>query len=135
MLEINDLRFRYSAKSPEVLNAVIDDMELDTSLSALSEAVSVINPDGTRFIEISVKSDSPERAKQIADRISAFASEKIERTMDISQVRIFSEGSLDGTPCNAVGLYTYALGAFISALFVYLFFLIRFMINEKTAVI
>ena len=81
-----------------VLETVIDNLGVKYSYGALKSAVSVDNPDGTRILEITVKSKNAREAKKIADEICQVAKEKIVDLMGIGRVNIISEGHIPSSP-------------------------------------
>ena len=119
----------YVLKSEEVLNDVIRKLDLDQTFRQLQGQITTNNPENTRFLEVMVKSDSPEQAKQIADIICDAASEKITEAMGFDQVNLFSYGTLPNHRCNGIGLLkTLFIGA-VAAVLVYAIYLVVFLLD------
>lgn len=68
--------------SRTVLQEVIDRLDLGISTGALNGAITIVNPEETRILEITVQYPDPEMAKKIVDELvtvsSAFIAEKME---------------------------------------------------------
>lgn len=63
--------------SEDMLSAVIDDLQLDTSYEKLVGKVKMDNPSGTRILKISVTDSDPQMAADIANEIAKKAKEKL----------------------------------------------------------
>ena len=121
----------YMLKSHTVLDDVIEELGLDMSYSELYSSISTSNPDNTRVLEVSVKTGSAERSKQIADSLCRIASEKITAAMGMDQVNVFAAGTLEVRPCNTVGLTKYVIAGIAAVVFVYAIYLVAFMLDDR----
>lgn len=95
---IND--YEHLLKSHNVLDKVIDDLDLDLSYSDLRESISVINPEGSRILEVTVEADTPENAKRIVDTVCGVGVTKITEAMGSMQVSLIEYGIINSKPCN-----------------------------------
>lgn len=77
-----------------VLEKVISELKLDDSYETLKNRVTVANASDTRIISITVKDESPEEARRIANGIRDAASAHITQVMDIEAVNIVDEANL-----------------------------------------
>lgn len=84
--------------SAPVMNQVIKELGLNMKASELASAISVDTPSDTRVLQITVTSDDPKRAKDIADKVAQVSSKKICDIMKIEQVNVIEEGSLSEEP-------------------------------------
>ena len=66
--------------------------------SELASTISVDTPSDTRVLQITVTSDDPKRAKDIADKVAQVSSKKICDIMKIEQVNVIEEGSMSEEP-------------------------------------
>ena len=80
--------------SAPVMNQVIKELGLNMKASELASTISVDTPSDTRVLQITVTSDNPKRAKDIADKVAQVSSKKICDIMKIEQVNVIEEGSL-----------------------------------------
>ena len=84
--------------SAPVMNQVIKELGLNMRASELASTISVDTPSDTRVLQITVTSDDPKRAKDIADKVAQVSSKKICDIMKIEQVNVIEEGSLSEEP-------------------------------------
>lgn len=84
--------------SAPVMNQVIKELGLNMKASELASTISVDTPLDTRVLQITVTSDNPKRAKDIADKVAQVSSKKICDIMKIEQVNVIEEGSLSEEP-------------------------------------
>ena len=84
--------------SAPVMNQVIKELGLNMKAPELASTISVDTPSDTRVLQITVTSDDPKRAKDIADKVAQVSSKKICDIMKIEQVNVIEEGSLSEEP-------------------------------------
>lgn len=84
--------------SAPVMNQVIKELGLNMKASELAATISVDTPSDTRVLQITVTSDDPKRAKDIADKVAQVSSKKICDIMKIEQVNVIEEGSMSEEP-------------------------------------
>ncbi len=104
-------------KGRPVLEKVIDYLSLPEDYEKLEKKVEVKNPSNTRFIEIVVKDEDPERAKVICDQIAAVAADFIAEKMDQDPPNLVQGGYADGKPVSH-GIVFYSAAGFAAGLFV-----------------
>lgn len=121
----------YMVKSHEVLDSVINKLELDMSYKSLYNAISINNPDSTRILEVTVDTEDAELSKQIVDEICSTAADRINRTMGVDQVNVYSKGSIGLRPSNSISVTAYALAGVVTAIVVYAVYLAAFMLDDK----
>ena len=104
--------------SAPVMNQVIKELGLNMKASELASTISVDTPSDTRVLQITVTSNDPKRAKDIADKVAQVSSKKICDIMKIEQVNVIEEGSLSEEPAvDTVQKWTligFALGIVLS---------------------
>lgn len=121
----------YMLKSNTVVGQTIQKLDLDISYGTLRNNISVNNPDDTRFLEVTVKADSPEEAKAIVDTLCSFGVVKINDTMGYQQVSNFEDGSISTVPCNRTSTMMYVAVAVIAAVLVYAVFLLMSLLDDS----
>lgn len=124
---------RYMLSSQAVLEAVIEELALDTDAARLWKQVTVNNPADTRFLEVTVRAESPQQAKRIADALCAEAEEKITQTLGGPRITGYAAAAADPEPCNRTGIQTYAKIALVTALVTYTALLIAHLKKQKPA--
>ncbi len=129
MKVVNDCT--YLLKSHTVLDEVIGRLHLDVSYEDLYDCVSTSNPEDTRILEVTVRSDSPENAKRIVDQVCTIGAQRIEDAMGFQQVNLYEFGTTDPEPCNRTGLTTFLLAAIAAALAAYIVLLVIFLMDDR----
>lgn len=126
---VNDCTF--SLKSHAVVDQTIDELGLDISYNQLYRAISTNNPEKTRFLQVTVRSDSPEEAKRIVDKLCQIGIEKISGAMGFQQANIFEYGVLNPNMSNHID-YTLALIlGIVGMVLVYTFFVVLYIMDDS----
>lgn len=81
-----------------VLSDVSDKLGQKYSVSELKNAITVNNPENTRFIEISVRTASANDSKVIVDTVCTVAQEKITELLGVDRVTTIREGTVATSP-------------------------------------
>jgi capsular polysaccharide biosynthesis protein len=87
-------------KSPIILEKVISQMNLDTSVGQLNEQITVSSKENSQVVEVSVEDKDPAQAVQLANTIAAVFKEQIVPIMNVEKnnVSILSEAQLAEDP-------------------------------------
>lgn len=98
----NGLISTYSsiAKSSSILQKTIQNLNLDIPVSKLEQNVEAKQIDNTQFLEISVKNESPERAKNIANELAEVFTEQIKEIYNLQNISIVDKAETEENPCN-----------------------------------
>lgn len=120
----------YLLKSRAVVDEVKEKLNLDIDYEDLSKAISTSNPENTRILEVTVKADSPELAKDIVDAVCEVGAEKIASAMGFNQVNMFEYGTIENEPSNHTRLVTCGLVGALGAVITYLIFLVVFLLDD-----
>ncbi len=122
----------YIIKSHAVLDAVIDELQLDMSYGALANSITVNNPEGTCVLEVTVKTEDAELSKMVVDSVCHISADKIAHTLGIlDQVSVYTEGIVDHTVANTVPISRFALVGILAALVVYAIFFLIYILDDK----
>ena len=117
-------------KDRPVLEKVIGYLSLPEDYEELEKKMEVSNPTNTRFIQIAVRDEDPERAKVICDQIANVAASFIAEKMDQDPPTFVKGGYSDGKPVNhGVIFFTcagFAAGLVVAAAIIAL----RFIFND-----
>ena len=111
-----------------VLSDVSDKLGKKYSVSELKNAITVNNPENTRFIEISVRTASANDSKVIVDTVCTVAQEKITELLGVDRVTKIREGTVAASPsvpnktknimvAFLLSCFTYAAIVFVSFYF------------------
>ncbi|WP_071460930.1 YveK family protein [Bacillus massilinigeriensis] len=82
-------------KNTAVLKPVIEQMNLDMSVSELKGKVSVESQNETQILTISVKDEDPKKAMEIANTIASVSEKKIADLMKLNNVQVMNKASLE----------------------------------------
>lgn len=121
----------YLLRSHKVLDDVINQLDMDISYDELTKRISTSNPDGTRVLEVIVRADTPENARNLVNRVCQVGSEAITEAMGFQQVNLYEYGTLNETPCNRTGYRVYALVGLAAAILTYAIYLLVFLLDDK----
>ena len=83
-----------------VLEDVIDNLKLNKSYGSLKGLTTINNPEGTRILEITVKTEDPKLSKKIVDEVCKVSQQKIVDLMGIDRVNIISDGQVSNVPSS-----------------------------------
>lgn len=131
---VNDCTYFF--KSPNVLNGIIRDLGLEQNAQQLAKRISTRNPEDSRVLEVTVKAETPQLAKQIVTEVCERGIVVIDEAMGFKQVNLLqfdSDGELspeEAAPCNSVGLMKYLLAGIIGAVLVYAVFFVIFLLDD-----
>ena len=87
-------------KSRKVLNTVINVLNLNTSVEALSSQISVSSVTNTEIIKINVSDRNAETAAKIANEIAKAFSDEVKTIYNLENVSIVDEAIANNTPYN-----------------------------------
>ena len=98
----NGLISTYSsiAKSTNVVQKTIENLELNMSASSLQKKVDAKQIDRTQFLKISVTNANPELAKNIANELAQVFTQQIKEIYNLQNISIVDEAEVESTPCN-----------------------------------
>ncbi|MBR2716009.1 MAG: hypothetical protein IKB73_07395 [Ruminococcus sp.] len=117
--------------SRTVLNEVIEKNSLPYTYGDLCTMITIENPVNTRYLEISVVSESAEEAKLVVDSICEIGKDQIVNLMGFNQVNIVDEGTLPKTPCNSKFSFTIVLYSLVAFILTYILFVLMYIFDDK----
>lgn len=104
-------------KSRPVLEKTISKLNLDMEPEDLVDMIKTDTPTDTRIMSISVESEDPKEAKQIADALRKAVSVQIKDIMNADSVNTVEEGNLPTKASSPSVKKNMAIGAFWDSLF------------------
>ncbi len=113
-----------------VLEQVIKNQNLDYTAKELKSKVTLVNPDNSRILRITVQDASPVEAKRIADEIAVVASQFISEKMDQEPPTIIQQGYADGEPVSPNIKKNTVLGGMLGAVLVVMIICISTLMND-----
>lgn len=100
-------------KSDTVLQQVINDLGLSLNYSELKNRVTVDAVDDTQVMKITVRSNNPEWAQQVCNKITEVSPDVILEAVEAGSVKVISNASLVATPVSPNTTKNTALGGMI----------------------
>ena len=100
-------------KSHSILNQVINNLNLNTSVEQLKKKVNVTTEDDTEIIRISVNSENAENARDVANEIARVFSNDVARYYSIKNVAIVDYAEASSNPYNISLLKTTVLALLV----------------------
>ena len=110
---------------------VLQRLGLDYTYSQLAGMVSVKNPKDTRILYVSVVSDDPQEAKDMADTYAQVAREFIAVKMDTEQPNIFEEALLPSMPSSPNKSKNILLGFMVGLLLSCGVIVVQFLLDDR----
>ncbi len=127
---VNDCN--YILKMQDVVERVTKKLGVDAYISygEMVERISITNPENTRILEVTVQSEDAQLSKALVNALCDEGAAAIENIMGFKQVTVSEYGRENAQPCNKTGILTYCLVGVVSVLVMYIFFLIRFLLDD-----
>ncbi len=113
-----------------VLEQVIDDLGLDDDYESLKNKVTLNNPANSRILEITVRDESSEAAKEIADDIAKVGAAFIAEKMDQDPPSTIQWGYTDGRPVSPNTMKNTVIGGVLGAFFAIMIVVISYLFND-----
>ncbi len=111
-----------------VLDEVSQLLDNEYTFSQLKRVLTIVNPEDTRFIEITARTDSAEDSKKIVDAVCKVSQEKIIDLLGIDRVTIIRNGNIPKTAAvpnvtrNLLSSFVLGILLFIAVIFMIYFF-------------
>ena len=113
-----------------VLDAVIENLDLNITYKQLNGMIKVTNPSNTRIIEITVTDSNPKRAKKIADEMADVAAAFIAEKMDQQAPNILHYGYSDGGVVSPNIKKSTILGGAVGFSLTMIFIILRYLLSD-----
>jgi capsular polysaccharide biosynthesis protein len=123
--------YRILVTSRPVMEKVIDDLMLDMKPKELAGMIYVVNPEGTRIIEISVASNNATQAKLIADDVAKVSSEQMVNIMEMEKVNIVEYGDIATEPSSPDIKRSTVFGGITGVLITSIVIIVIHMLNDN----
>lgn len=113
-----------------VLEQVIENLGLEDDYESLKKKVSLNNPANSRILEITVRDESPDTAKRIADDIAKVGASFIAEKMDQDPPSTIQRGYTDGRPVSPSIMKNTVIGGVLGAFFAIMIVVISYLFND-----
>ena len=122
--------FQIIAKSREVLEAVIDDCDLQMSTGALSGSLTVTNPTDSHMLTITVSNANPELAARIANSMADILRQQVADIMNTDKPSTVERAVVPTRPSNPSLTGNIEKGALVGLVLVLAFLVVRFLLDD-----
>lgn len=107
--------FEILAKSRPVVEAVIDNLELDTDYETLVKRITVENPSNTFVLKMTAKDPDPEMACNLSNALSDATAEQVAKVMDTDKPNKVEEAVIPKEPVSPNVMKNTLLGVIAGA--------------------
>lgn len=118
------------ATGKTVLKKVVKRLELDEDYRDLKKRITVVNPEDTRILELTVVDEDPVQAAKIADELAKVTVKYIEDKMDQECPSILEQAEVNSDPISPNKVKNTIWGVLAGAIGMCGFILIRYFMNE-----
>ena len=115
----------------EVHEAVLQNLNLDYTYEELEEMLTVSNPSDTRILDVTIASDDPQEAADMANAYAEVARAYISRTMDTNEPTVLSSALVPTRPVSPRKLFNTVLGFVLGALVMTGIVTVQFLQDDK----
>ena len=122
--------FQIIAKTREVLEAVIEDCDLNMSAGALSGSVSVTNPTDSHMLTITATNADPELAARIANSLADILRQQVADVMNTDKPSTVERAVVPTRPSSPSLMGNMEKGALVGLVIVVAFLVIRFLLDD-----
>lgn len=107
--------FTIMAKSREVINGVIKEMDLNMTYDQLKNSVNITNPSDSHILQIEVTNPDPKLAKDISNTMANAVAENIASVMATDKPSIAEKAVTPGAPSSPNLMKNIAMGGIVGA--------------------
>ena len=122
--------FQIIAKSREVMQAVVEDLDLNMSTGALASQVSVTNPADSHMLQITVTNADPQLACQIANSLADILRQQVADVMNTDKPSTVERAVVPTSPSSPNLTRNVEIGALIGLAVVAAILVLRFLLDD-----
>ena len=115
----------------EVHEKVLENLGLDYTYEQLGTMLTVSNPGDTRILDVTVASDDPKQAADMANEYADVARAYISLTMDTNEPTVLSKALVPDKPVSPRRAFNTALGFVLGALVMIAVVTAQFLLDDK----
>lgn len=113
-----------------VLEQVIEELDLEIDYKKLSEMIAITNPADTRILNITVTSNDPQQAQDIANKLAEVSTSYLPDTMNTTEPNIAQEAKLPEHKFGPSYTKFTMLGALLGAILCCAYFIAIYMMDD-----
>jgi len=114
-----------------VLDQVVSELGLDMNAAELKDAISVVNPTGTRMLEVTVTTNDPTLSKTVVDKLCEVSAIKIQEIVNLDYVTLVDNGLVNESPVNINKIFSMAIAAIVGILITVFIIVVRVLVDDK----
>lgn len=122
--------FETLATSRPVVEAVIEDLDLDATYDEVVEMITISNPADTRILMISVESPEPELSKNIADSMADATADRVAEVMSTDKPSIVEDAVISEEPSSPSLVKNVAIGGLLAAILVIAILVVKLLLDD-----
>ena len=122
--------FETLAESRPVIEAVIDDLDLDYTYEEMTAMISTENPTDTRILRLIVENEYAELARDISNSLAEATAERVAYVMKSDEPTIVENAVTADSPSSPNVLKNTAVGALAGAVLAMAVIVIRYLMND-----
>ena len=122
--------FTIMAKSREVINGVIKEMDLNMTYDQLKNSVNITNPSDSHILQIEVTNPDPKLAKDISNTMANAVAENIASVMATDKPSIAEKAVTPGAPSSPNLMKNIAMGGIVGAALAVGLIVLGYMIDD-----
>lgn len=122
--------FETLAESRPVIEAVIDDLDLDYTYEEMTAMISTENPTDTRILRLIVENEDAELARDISNSLAEATAERVAYVMKSDEPTIVENAVTADSPSSPNVLKNTAMGALAGAVLAMAVIVIRYLMND-----
>lgn len=123
--------FEILAKSRPVVEAVIDNLELDTDYETLVKRITVENPSNTFVLKMTAKDPDPEMACNLSNALSDATAEQVAKVMDTDKPNKVEEAVIPKEPVSPNVMKNTLLGVLAGAFLMCAFVTLMHIMDDR----
>ncbi len=122
--------YQIIVKSRPVLQAVIEQLNLDLTYEQFAERITIDNPQNTRILTITTEDADPQLAKDIVDSVARVAADYIAEMMEMVPPKMIEEGTVATQKTSPSVSKNTLIGAIIGGVLMCGVITVRFLLND-----
>lgn len=108
--------YRDIIKGPVILEEVLEQLNLNTTVAELSNQIEVVTQDNSQVFSLSVMGENPYTASDIANTTASIFKEEVGNIMNVENVTVISESVPNTTPVSPNNLLNMIIGLLLGAI-------------------
>ena len=122
--------FQIIAKTRDVIESVIDELDLNMTYGELASKVAVSNPTSSHMIQVTVENPDPQLAADISNALANKLREQIAEIMNTDKPSLVEKAVPPTSPSSPNMKRNLLIGGLIAAALTIAFFIIRYMMDD-----